>query len=80
MNFQFFSHPEKNILHPSQIGFLYSENRTSDRVFTIRLQIDKHVIYHKGKLYSCFVDFKNVFDSVWHEGLLYQILNYGICL
>ena len=67
----------KKSLHPSQISFL-SENRTSDHVFTILTLIDKHANCHKGKVYLYFVDFKKAFDSVWHEGLLYRIVNYGI--
>lgn len=68
---------QENILHPSQIGFL-SNNRTSDHIFTIRTLIDKYVHQHNSKIYTCFVDFKKAYDSIWHEGLLYRLLNYGI--
>ena len=30
------------------------------------------------KLYTCFVDFKKAFDSIWHQGLLYKLLKYNI--
>ena len=30
--------------------------------------------YHKEKVYACFIDFRKVFDSVWHEGLFYKLL------
>ena len=68
---------EKKILHPSQIGFL-RENRTSDHIFTLRTLIDKFVHRHNTKLYACFVDFRKAFDSIWHEGLFYRLLSYGI--
>ena len=68
---------QKNILHPSQIGFL-SNNRTSDHIFTIRTLIDKYVHKHNTKLYTCFVDFEKAYDLYWHEGLLHRLLHYGI--
>ena len=62
-----------NTLHKSQIVFLPS-NRTTDRVFTLRtLILDKYVYNHKEKIYARFVDFKKVFDSVWHVGLLHKL-------
>ena len=29
-------------------------------------------------MFSCFVDFKKAFDSIWHQGLLYKLLKYKI--
>ena len=41
--------------------------------------MDKHVTHtRKGKLYTRFVDFKKVFDPIWHQGLLYKLLKYSI--
>ena len=36
---------------------------------------------HNEKMYACFVDFKKAFDSIWHVGLLYKLLqiNVGGC-
>ena len=62
-----------NILHNSQIGFL-PNNRTADHVLTLRTLIAKYVHCHQEKVYACFVDFKKAFDSVWHDGLLYKLL------
>ena len=39
--------------------------------------IDKYMP-RKEKIYACFVDFKKAFDSVWHEGLQYKLLEIGI--
>ena len=66
-----------NILHKSQIGFL-PKNRTADHVLTLRTLIDKYVIGHHEKVYACFVDFRKAFDSVWHDGLLYKILQINV--
>ena len=68
---------EKKISHPSQIGFL-SNNRTSDHIFTLCTLIDKYVHKHNSKLYTSFIDFRKAYDSIWHEGLLYRLLSYGI--
>ena len=68
---------EKKLLHPSHIGFLPG-HRTADYVFTLRTLIDKHVSHQKEPIYACFVDFKKVFDSIWHQGLLYKLLSSNI--
>ena len=68
---------ENKISHNSQIGFL-PENRTADHVFTLRTLINKYDHYHKEKVYACFVDFREAFDSVWHEGLFHKLLKINI--
>ena len=40
--------------------------------------IGRYSHLHKQKLYACFGDFKRAFDSVWHDGLFYRLLDYGI--
>ena len=69
----------RNILHPSQIGFLKA-NQTSDDIFTlyIRTLIGKYCYQNKQKIYACFVDFRKAFDLVRHEGLFHRIFQYGI--
>jgi hypothetical protein len=69
---------QQNILHQAQIGFL-PNHRTSDHIFTLRTLVDKYVSHSaNGKLYTCFIDFKKAFDSVWHDGLFYKLLHYKI--
>ena len=29
-------------------------------------------------IYACFVDFSSAFDSIWHKGLIYKLINLGI--
>ena len=69
---------KKNIIHPSQIGFRPGY-RTSDHIFTLRTLVDKYAHdLPRGKIYACFVDFKKAFDSIWHKGMLYKLLQVGI--
>ena len=69
---------KNNLIHPSQIGFK-PKNRTADHIFTLKTLIDKHVGKNtNGKIYTCFVDFKKAFDSVWHDGLFLKLLQNGI--
>ena len=69
---------DEEILHEAQIGFL-PNHRTSDHIFTSRTLIDKYVKQVlKGKLYTCFIDFKKAFDSVWRDSLLYKLPHYNI--
>lgn len=66
------------MLHSSQIGFLPG-NRTADHIFSLHTLIDKYVMNTtQGKLFCCLVDFRKVFDSIWHPGLLKKLLNYKI--
>ena len=69
-----------NTLHKSQIVFFYiPNNRTADRVFTLRtLILDKYVYNQKEKIYARFVDFQKAFDSVWHVGLLHKLLQINV--
>ena len=53
-------------------------NRTADHVLTLRTLIDKYVHCHQEKVYACFVDFRKAFDSVWHDGLLYKLLQLNV--
>ena len=65
----------ENTLHPSQISFLLG-NRTADHILTLKTLHDTHVKQHNNKkIYACFVDFKKALDSVWHDGLIYKLLD-----
>ena len=70
-------HVQSHNIHKSQIGFL-ARNRTADHVFTLRTREDKYVKSHQTKVYACFVDFRKAFDSVWHDGLLYKLLQINV--
>jgi len=69
--------------NPQISNWLFTEySHTADHVFTLRILINKYVHNHNKKIYACFVDSKNAFDSVWHDGLLNKLLqiNLGACL
>ena len=64
----------KNLIHPSQIGFIPGNN-TADHIFTFKTLHDKYIKHENNKkMYACFVDFKKAFDSIWHEELFYKLL------
>ena len=66
----------RNIILYNQIGFrkLF---RPADHVFTLKTLIDK-AFSEKKQLYTCFVDFKKAYDTVWRDGLFYKLLKNGI--
>ena len=56
-----------NLIHETQAGFRKGFS-TVDNIFILKCLIDL-VQSSKKKLYCCFVDFKQAFDSVWRVGL-----------
>ena len=65
---------KNKLIHPTQIGFIPG-NRTADHALTIKTLHDKYVKQSEGgKIYTCFIDFKKAFDSVWHQGMYYKLL------
>ena len=66
-----------NIICPEQIGFS-KDSRTSDHMFVLKTLIDKYTQQGSKHLYTCFVDFRKAFDTVWHIGLLYKLRNSGV--
>ena len=68
---------DKDILVDNQIGFRKSF-RPSDHVYTLKSMIDKS-FRNKTYLYTCFVDLRKAFDTVWREALFQKLLRYGVC-
>ncbi len=69
---------QHNVISKSQIGFL-PKHRTTDHIHTLHTLINEHVHLKKeGKIFACFIDFKKAFDSIWHNGLFYKIIQSGI--
>ena len=69
---------EHSTLSKNQIGFL-PKYRTTDHIYTLHTLIEKNVHHtENGKIFTCFVDLRNAFDSIWHEGLYYRLLQCGI--
>ena len=51
---------------------------TTDHIFSLRSLINKYVLAKKKKLYTCFVDFRRAFPSVWRNAMLLKVLRLGI--
>ena len=61
------------LLNQTQIGF-QKKRRTTNHVFTLKTITNKYLsAAPKGKLYTCFVDLKKAYESVWHEGLFAKL-------
>ena len=68
---------ERNLLHKEQIGFT-ENNRAPDHILTIRAITNKYVQDGESRVYSCFIDFKKAFDTVWHDGLFFKLQQIGV--
>jgi hypothetical protein len=55
-----------------QFGFR-PHHRTTDSLFILKTLISKYVLKKKTQIFSCFVDLRKAFDTVWHNGLLYKL-------
>ena len=66
----------RNIICPEQIGFR-KKHRTADHLFILKNLIAKYKKNRKP-LYIAFIDFQKAFDTVWHQGLLYKLLQIGV--
>ena len=57
----------EKLKHCSQIGF-FENYRTTDHIFSLKILTNKYTKgVRNGKVYSCFIDFKKAYDSVWYE-------------
>ena len=68
---------DQNVLNKCQIGFL-PNFCTTNHIYTLHTLIEQELDKKKGKACACSVDFTKAFDSIWHEGLFYRLLNSGI--
>lgn len=67
---------DKDIISNTQIGFKKG-HRTADHILLLKAIIDKYK-QKKKHIYTCFVDFKSAFDTVWHKGLEYKLNKSGV--
>ena len=63
---------ERNLLYKEQIGFT-EKNRAPDHILTIRAITNKYVQDNGSRVFSCFIDFRKAFDTVWHKGLFFKL-------
>ncbi len=64
-----------DIMHEAQAGFR-PKARTADHILILKYIIQQ-AKQKKKKVYACFVDLKKAFDTVWHTGALYALLQAG---
>ena len=48
-------------------------HRKIDSIFILKSLLIKYLTKKKSKVYSCFIDLRRAFDTVWHAGLLYKL-------
>ncbi len=65
-----------NIQRKAQIGFK-KKSRPSDHLLVLKTLVC-HYNNNGKKLYTCFVDFKKAFDSVWRLGMIYKLIKCGM--
>ena len=68
---------EREMIHKGQIGFT-EKNRAPDHIFTIRALSNKYVQDNQGRLFTCFIDFRKAFVTVWHDGLFFKLQQLGV--
>ena len=52
--------------------------KTSDHIFVLKTLIDKYTQKDARQLFTCFINLRKAFDTVWHDGLLYKLRKIGI--
>ena len=66
----------EELLAEEQAGFRPGRS-TVDQIFNSRVITEKH-LQHQRELFHSFIDFKNVFDRVWHAGLWQVLKSFNI--
>ena len=65
-----------NVIEEVQAGFRQNHS-TADNIFVLKSLVDIAKA-NKLKLFSCFIDFKQAFDTVWRSGLWHKLNQYNI--
>ena len=63
----------EHIYANQQFGFR-ANHRTTDSIFILKSLISKYLNKKREKIYACFVDLRKAFDSLWHNGLRYKLI------
>ena len=66
----------EKIIVEEQAGFRAGRS-TTEQIFNLRILCEKY-LQHQQDLYHVFIDFKKVFDRVWHAALLAIMMKYNI--
>ena len=63
----------------SNVQFGFRTNlRTTDGLLLFKTLVNKYINCNKKQFYSCFIDLRKAFDSVWRKGLFYKLLASGV--
>ena len=65
-----------NLLNENQAGFRNGYS-TVDHIFLLKNVIDLFIT-NKRKLFCAFIDYRKAFDTVWHAGLWYKLIQNNI--
>ena len=66
----------EEIIAEEQAGFRAGRT-TTEQIFNLRILCEKY-LQHQQNLYHVFIDFKKVFDIVWHAALWATMRKYNI--
>ena len=66
----------EKIIAEEQEGFRVGRS-TTEQIFNLRIPCEKY-LQHKQDLFHIFIDFKKVFDRVWHAALCTITKKYNI--
>ena len=70
---------EDNQLYAREQAGFRKVSRTSDQIYVLRKLVEDTIKSGtKKRLYSCFVDFRKAFDSVWHDALMLKLYRTGV--
>ena len=67
---------EEKIIKQNQIAF-QKKSRPADHLFVLKNIFQNYTSKGK-KLFTCFVDFRKAYDSVWRTGMYYKLIKSGI--
>ena len=68
----------EKIIGEEPVGFR-AGRRTTEQIFNLRILCEKY-LKHQQDLYHVFIDFKKVFDKVWHAPLWAIVKKYNISI
>ena len=66
----------EKVIAEEQAGFRAGKS-TEEQIFNLRILCEKY-LQHQQDLYHVFIDFKKVFDRVWHAALWATMKEYNI--
>ena len=63
---------------PDRLQFAYEDNKSCTQASFVLQEALYHAVERDSKVYGCFLDTSNAFDTVWIDGLFFKLFNIGI--